>query len=115
MDYIDVTMASGYSKPITCITMEGKSEVLDILMRHSVLYSNKAALDQFMSGLSTFGVLDYIRKYPSILESYFVVVCKRPELTAGLTQWTLIIITILCASVIVYMNECMHCTIVNAL
>ena len=101
MDYIDVTMASGYSKPITCITMEGKSEVLDILMRHSVLYSNKAALDQFMSGLSMFRVLDYIRKYPSILESYFVA-GKRPELTAGLTQWTLIVITILCVSVILY-------------
>ena len=79
---VDVILESGYTLPVTCIGMGGKSELLRILMLHHALLRSKAGLDQLRLGLSALGVLDVMSKYPAILEPYFVA-GKQPPLTAG--------------------------------
>ena len=79
---MDVILESGYTLPVTCIGMGGKSELLRTLMLHHSLLRSKAVLDQLRSGLSALGVSDAMSKYPTILEPYFVA-GKQPPLTAG--------------------------------
>ena len=78
---MDVILKSGYTLPVTCIGMGGKSELLRTLMLHHCLLQSKAGLDQLRSGLSAPGVFIVMSKYPAILEPYFVA-GKKPPLTA---------------------------------
>ena len=79
---VDITLDAGYVKPITGITMDGKIELMNVLMFHYTLYRNKAVLDQLKSGLVTLGVLGAMTQYPHILEPFFVSGMQAP-LTAG--------------------------------
>ena len=83
LDAVDIVVDAGYNKPVTTITMSSKSELMHVLMLHYTLYRNKAVLDQLQSGLSTLGALDAMKKYPRVLEPFFVH-SKKPPLTAGM-------------------------------
>lgn len=81
---LNLIVESGFTKPVTSITITSKLEVMNALMMHFTLYRNKAVFDQLRSGLEVLGVSDAMRKYPDILEPFFVG-GKRPPLTAGMS------------------------------
>ena len=82
LEGVDLSLEAGYTKPMTSITMAGKTELMNILMFHYTLYRTKAVLDQLKTGLAVLGVLDAMSKYSNILEPFFV--CgKAAPLTAG--------------------------------
>ncbi|XP_062519771.1 uncharacterized protein LOC134194818 isoform X2 [Corticium candelabrum] len=68
---IDVLIEAGYTKPVSQISLENKTEVAKTLVIHT-LYRSKAVLDQLKSGLATLGLLDAMSKHPQILEPLFV-------------------------------------------
>ena len=78
---IDVLIEAGYTKPVSQISLENKTEVAKTLVIHT-LYRSKAVLDQLKSGLATLGLLDAMSKHPQILEPLFVF-GNRVALTAG--------------------------------
>ena len=82
MEAIDIISSSGYSRPIPCITMENKEELLTTIKCHYTLYLSKAVTDQFKAGMCVAGVVEAFYQYPHLLEGYFVV-DKATPLTAG--------------------------------
>ena len=81
---IDAILEAGYTLPVASIAMEGKTELVQIICLHHVLLRNKAVLDQLKEGLSVLGVEDALKRYPSILEPFFVG-GKQEPLTAGMS------------------------------
>ena len=82
---MEILLESGYSKPITTITVSSKQELISTLIFHYTLYRNKAVLDQMKSGLNVLGVAQAMSKYQDILQPFFV--CgKQAPLTAGLCE-----------------------------
>ena len=78
----EITLNAGYTKPVAFITTADRDELVEIIKHHYVLYRSKAALDQLLEGLSTFGVADAARKHPQLLEEFFVAE-KLSPITAG--------------------------------
>ena len=79
----DTIIESGYTLPMTSVTMTGKEELVNTLMLHHTLLRNKAELDQLKSGLSCLGVLNAMCQNPAVMEPFFVA-GKRQKLNAGM-------------------------------
>ena len=73
---------SGYSKPLTTLTMADKISMVQTVTLHSVLLQTKAELDQFCSGLRALGVLDAIQEYSHLFRDFFTITGYQP-LSAG--------------------------------
>ena len=74
-------LETGYSKPLSLVCMEDKNSIVSSVTDYHCLIKVKAAMDQFMEGLNSGGVLEYIKKYPNIMRPLF---CPRPsDLPAG--------------------------------
>lgn len=82
MSYIDFLLEAGYSKPALTLKMEDKVEVVHTMCLHHAILKSKAELDQLIQGLETHGVHALMKKYPLILESFFVY-RKEDDITAG--------------------------------
>lgn len=61
---------TGYRKPLCRLTMEDVPGLKQTLRDH-VLVKVKAELDQFCEGLKTLGVLEKMRKHPSLMAVLF--------------------------------------------
>ena len=75
-------MEAGYTKPVAVISVTAKAELITTLSLHYTLLRSKAELDQLRGGLFALEVLDNMKKYPSLLEPWFVA-GKTAPLTAG--------------------------------
>ena len=67
--------------------MEDKSEVVHAMCLHHAIVKSKAELDQLMRGLEVHGVSALMKKYPLLLEKFFVYK-KEDDLTAGILTCT---------------------------
>ena len=61
---------TGYRKPLCRLTMEDVPGLKQTLRDH-VLVKVKAELDQFCEGLNTLGVLEKMKRYPSLMAPLF--------------------------------------------
>ena len=67
---------TGYRKPLCRLTMEDVPGLKQTLRDH-VLVNVKAELDQFSEGLNTLGVLEKVKKYPSLMSPLFTYTGKK--------------------------------------
>ena len=69
---------TGYRKPLCNLTLKDVPQLKQTLRDH-MLVKVKAELDQFSEGLTTLGVLDKVKKYPSLMAPLFID-CGRKKL-----------------------------------
>ena len=74
-------MAAGFSKPITSLKLSDVNELVHVVCIHYVIFKSKAELDQLAEGLRECGVLDFVKKFPKLLEPFFLY--GGETLTAG--------------------------------
>ena len=77
-----MSIAAGFSKPVSLMKMDDREELLHIISLHYTLLRSKAELDQLKMGLEALGVKDAMKVYPDLFESFFTEVGIKP-LTAG--------------------------------
>ena len=63
--------------------MEDKPTIQETLRAH-VIFKVKPEIDQFSEGLGTCGVLDAVKKYPSLMAPWFL--WRDVELTPGVSE-----------------------------
>lgn len=78
---MELILDSGYSKPVSSISVDTKEELVQSLKYHYTLYRTKAALDQLKSGLSILDVNKAMTDHPEVFKDFFVHTSK--PLTAG--------------------------------
>ena len=71
-DPADVVYASGFSTPITKVTLDDIPVVLKAVSIHSCIVPIKAELDQLKEGLNLFNVIDLIKKFSMQTRELFV-------------------------------------------
>lgn len=77
-----MTIESGFSKPVSIMTMDDREELVHIVALHYTLLRSKAELDQLKMGLQSVGVADAMKAYPDLFEGFFTEVGMKC-LTAG--------------------------------
>lgn len=65
----DSLVTAGWLQPLS---LKNKSLAMQTMMVHDVLTKRKEPLDQLCKVLQTPGILDLIRRYPQLMEPYFV-------------------------------------------
>lgn len=63
---------SGLLNPPSSLVMGDRSCIVQSLSLHQVVLMSKAEVDQFAEGIYCLGILDAIRKYPGLLQQFFV-------------------------------------------
>ena len=79
----DIVFASGFSKPITQVTLEDVPVILKALGINSCLVPVKAELDQVKEGLSIFNISQLIAQYPSEMKKLFVAGAQPAKLSVS--------------------------------
>ena len=82
MEHADALIESGLTMPLSLVTVDDKTVIIEIVSLHHVLLCSKAELDQFLTGLSALGVLNAVRANPHLFEPYFCIGHSIP-LVAG--------------------------------
>ena len=77
-----MSIAAGFSKPVSLIKMDDREELLHIIALHYTLLRSKAELDPLKMGLEALGVKDAMTAYPDLFENFFTEAGIKP-LTAG--------------------------------
>ena len=67
---------TGYRKPLSLLKLEDIPQLKQTLRDH-VLVKVKAELDQFCEGLTTLGVLDKVKMYPSLMAPLFTDIGRK--------------------------------------
>ena len=73
---IDILLDVGYTKPR--MTLEDKDDIVKSLVWKTVIGNSMLAISQFVDGISMFGFLDVIRKYPEEARNLFQSAGKKP-------------------------------------
>ncbi len=63
---------AGFFKPLIRLTMEDKSKLTSVLISYHCMTKVKAAMDQFVEGLESLGVLEWIRSNPEKWKVFFM-------------------------------------------
>ena len=71
LEYEPVLLESGYPKPLVSLQMADKTTIKQTLKAQVLLWV-KAEIDQFCDGLRTCEVIEYIRKYPTLMAPWFM-------------------------------------------
>ena len=71
-DKCAVVYDSGFSLPITKVTIEDIPTIVRAVTLHSTLMPIKSELDQLTKGLEICGILPLIRKYPHVMKELFM-------------------------------------------
>ena len=74
-EHQEALFATGYSKPIMCISIGNKHEISDALKCHFMLKAVIPEINEFAEGLDVLGILDY-RLYPKDPGHYERFVCR---------------------------------------
>ena len=80
-DHELVMLETGYRKPLSSLAVSDKEAVQKTLKTH-LLARVKPEMDQFCEGLDVCGILENIRKYSSLMTSFFIY--TPMDLTAGM-------------------------------
>ena len=71
-DRCAVVYDSGFSLPITKVTIQDIPTIVRAVTLHSTLMPIKSELDQLTKGLEICGILPLIRKYPRVMKELFM-------------------------------------------
>ena len=71
-DKCAVVYDSGFSLPITKVSIQDIPVIVRAVTLHSTLMPIKSELDQLIQGLEICGILPLIRKYPRVMKQLFV-------------------------------------------
>ena len=63
----DAIVQTGFSSPISSITIANRDSVIAALIDYNCLIKTKAMMDQFISGLDTSNVYKTVRQHPAII------------------------------------------------
>ena len=63
---------AGFRKPLAQLSMKDKSVVSSILLNYHCMTKVKAAMDQYLEGLESLGLLSRIQQDPSKWKNFFV-------------------------------------------
>lgn len=96
MEYCDILLDCGFTKPLATLKMKDVNLLVTCASLHSTLLRVKSELDQFINGLDAAHVLHAIREYPDLFAPLFTYQGKG--LTAGKS----------CYHVYVYIYICEH-------
>lgn len=78
---MDTLYATGYAKATTHLALTDRTDLLNVLLGYHLMAKVKSEMDQFLSGLNTFNLLDHIRQNPVLWKPYFAP--PSQQLTAG--------------------------------
>ena len=78
---IDTALDAGFCKPLNSLKLNDKEEFIHAICLHHTILKTKAELDQMIEGLKNVGVLDYIQKYPILMEPFFT--SNEKNISAG--------------------------------
>ena len=70
----------GVAPPSSTFQIDDKNKIAVDLAKHFIIYSSKAELDQFQSGLETLDTLNFMKKHAVTIKSLFAQ--RATELTA---------------------------------
>ncbi|XP_074659127.1 G2/M phase-specific E3 ubiquitin-protein ligase-like [Tubulanus polymorphus] len=68
---IECRFEMGFTKPSIFIKLSDKQKIVEYLALNFLVHRSKSELNQLLEGMSTLGVLDLIRKFPSSFEKVF--------------------------------------------
>lgn len=81
-DNASLLLDTGFRKPLACLTCSDKALLKDTLRDYHTLVKIKPELDQFADGLETLGVLQALKKYPSLMAPLFA--HEKREINKGI-------------------------------
>ena len=70
---IDLLLECGFSKPVTLLNLEDKSELIHAITLHKVILCTLAELDQFRNGMGALGVGESLKQYHQIYASFYCI------------------------------------------
>ena len=70
-EYEPMLLETGYRKPLASLQIADKTTIMQTL-KAQVLLRVKAEIDQFCDGLRTCEVIEYTRKYPTLMAPRFM-------------------------------------------
>jgi len=82
-DVADMLGATGFSKPLSLLTIADRSDLLHVLLDFHLMAKVNSEMDQFKKGLGTFNFINHLKQNPKLWKPYFVFMDKK--LTAGNT------------------------------
>lgn len=71
-EFQSLVYEAGFRKPLAQLSMEDKSVVSSILLNYHCMTKVKAAMDQYLEGLESLGLLSRIQQDPSKWKNFFV-------------------------------------------
>ena len=64
---LEMLYATGYHKPVNSLAVEDKADLQSVLLDYHCFLKVKSEMDQFVEGLGTTGVLNFLRNSPSTM------------------------------------------------
>jgi hypothetical protein len=80
--HMDEIIDSGYTKPVSTISLDDRESLTQCLKKHLCILKTKGELDQLKSGLNSLGVGRAMEQFPNIMSSLFLEE-ETEHLTAG--------------------------------
>ena len=87
-EYSNLILETGMRKPLSSLTLVDKDELCKTLCHYYIFLRGQCELDQFVEGLTTYGVLDMMRKCPRLMEPLFVA-SQESQLSKGILVYIL--------------------------
>lgn len=78
-DFSTLVTDTGYRVPLTHLKLEDKEKLCKAVREYHTLIKVLPEINQFGEGLESLGVLEMMRKYPELLQSYFTNTGKNPS------------------------------------
>ena len=80
---LGLLLDTGYSKPISTVTLVDRNKISDVLKKYHCLIKVKAEIDQFIEGLRSLNIEHYIQSYSELMKVLFVDVEAQRSISAG--------------------------------
>ena len=80
-EYCASVYETGFNKPLINLKLSDREELEHILKNYFCIIRVKAAMDQFIEGLQSLEIHSYIKKYPKMMECYFIDDVKLRRIT----------------------------------
>ena len=81
---LGVFLDTGYSKPISTMTLVDRNKISDVLKKYHRLIKVKAEIDHFIEGLHSLNIEHYIQNYSELMKVLFVDVEPQRSISAGM-------------------------------
>lgn len=70
-EHIDLLLECGYTKPVSLLSLEDKSELIHAVTLHKVVLCSLVELDQFRTGMAALGVAESLKQYHQVYTPFY--------------------------------------------